>query len=217
MGMKTIHLAVALALCPISAAAFPMSLDQFPQAQSSINDFKNKLAPAAVDRKVVDRLFENLAMNGSQFAKVEPGSEKWVGPSHELTQKNKNGSTKTLRVTLIESNDQKLAAQSKQGLVSAYALHRRSFIALTGFEETVAPLPSGNETVEQYEYTVSLDGELLAVKHSSWVRSGRNSEKPGKNPAISMVERLPPQDPAVLKRWKKVSSEFLRMGPTVKI
>ena len=198
--MNRLLLAAALlAAAPLAAADFALDSPGLDGMKASVAGFKERLAPAAVDKTVVDKLFTRLAHDG---------------PTYTRSNDTAGGGTETLQVTLVEAEP---PDAESEGLMVRDLVYRRYFRNITGVRQTIRPMASGEAELDQYEYTVSLDGRILAVKHVVLVVVAVTPQGLVTDPARAKVFRLPPSDPSVLKRWQGMSAEFLKMGRTLSV
>jgi hypothetical protein len=184
---------VLLGISPLNAAEFGAGLEGIKE---SLSIFKNKLAPAKVDPKPIETLFDRLAKDG---------------PSYERAQPLKEGGQRGVKVTLIE-----LEGPQQEGMYRDL-LYRRYFSHIEGVEQTYRKGADGKGSIEEYRYKVSLDGKLLEAKRITMTIVGATPQGLVPDPKSIQQVSLPPSDKGVQKRWKKLSAEFLGMGRTIEV
>ena len=194
-SMNKIFLAAAvlLGISPLNAAEFGAGLEG---VKGSLSAFTNKLAPAKVDPKPVDTLFDRLAKDG---------------PSYERATPIKEGGQRGLKVSLVE-----LEGPEPEGMYRDL-LYRRYFSHIEGVEQVYRKGADGKGSIEEYRFKVSLNGQLLEAKRIPMTIIGSTPQ--GLVPDQKSIQQvsLPPSDKDVQKRWKKLSAEFLGMGRTIEV
>jgi hypothetical protein len=172
-----------------------------------------KMAPAAVDPKPVAALTERLSVDGTQL-EMEKGE---IG--NMLTRRtplDARGRFRGIQANLIEVPAD--APEEKSDSMVRDLVMRRYFSRLEATSEdwSVDPV-TGTGQVDEWHYTVSLDGKLMAVEHAivpvEPVSPGVSSPNEKKGRSFEMS----PSDPSVQKRWKKFSKELLTLGKTVEV
>ncbi len=166
----------------------------------SIKRFRERLAPAPVDHEAVDTLFNRLA-DDPEGAFVRQGRP------------DAQGVFENLAVLLVEVPAP--APPPSEGIEIKDLVYRRYFSHIVGRAEKWTPLPKGEFQVDVWDYQIGLDGTILSVEHAVLVgKPGADLSLFAADPKRSGGFKMSPKDPAVLKRWKTMSEQFLTMGPT---
>lgn len=185
--------------CASQAAATPYSSSQdfsvdipgLAVVQRAVKDFKDKFAPAPVDKEIVDRLFARLVREGPSFE-----SQRKIGENIEL-----------FDVTLAGPKEEP-APKGSAKLAVARTQHQY----IVGSMGLVTRNPEGI-LMEKWTFLVSLDGQLQRVNH---IVVSPGTGKAG-FASIKLNERLAPSDPDVLKLWDKAAQGYLSLATTIAI
>jgi hypothetical protein len=71
--------------------------------------------------------------------------------------------------------------------------------------------------VDEWHYTLSLDGKLTAVDHTIVPIEPVGPGEAAPNPSKARAYRMSPSDDFVQRRWKKFSKELLTLGKTISV
>ena len=213
--MKFILISAILASAAPSfaQAAAPDQTAEIAAASDAMRALAKKLAPAPVDPRPVAAMTDRLSKDGTQL-QMEQGE---IG--NLLARRaapDARGRFRSVEANLVELPAS--AVEEKSESMVRDLVMRRYFSRLeaTSDDWNVDP-KTGAGRVDEWHYVVSLDGKLLSVEHTI---VPVEAVAPGD--AEPVVEkgrsyRLSPSDPAVQRRWKKLSAELLTLARTVEI
>lgn len=213
--MKHLLFAVALA-ASVPVAAQVVTPDQTADiagASNAMRSLARKLTPAAVDAKPVSALTDRLSKDGAQL-RMEEGE---IGNLlARRTAPDARGRFRAIEANLVELPAE--AVEERSDSMIRDLVMRRYFSRLEAVADdwTVDP-KTGVGRVDEWHYVVSLGGKLLSVEHTIVP-----VEPAAPGDAEPVVEkgrsyRMSPSDPAVQRRWKKLSAELLTLAKTVEI
>jgi len=202
-----------LLLCAVLASAAPASAQvvfdasEVAKIGARAKSLRERLAPADVDPEPVRKLFDRLAKDGAQV-EAETGM---LDLYQRLGKFDAKGKLRNLQVGVVELED---PADAQEAPMARHAVYRRYFSRMEARNEDWSVKPDGSVRVDVWDWTLSLDGRMLAVKHTivPMVLTPAGMEVlEGKARAYLMS----PADPAVQRRWKRVAKELLTLGRTV--
>jgi len=217
MNTKTLWAALILGLSAASASAqdFNVDLQPLAEAKKTISSWKERLAPAKVDNKHILTLMTRLAESGDT-QKTPKGLLHFFIGTNPLA----NGEDDPiLSVALLEQEVPLTPADVHDLLI------RRQFSQMRVSSRREIARPGSTREIEEWTYTLGLDGTILQVEHSLGLPGspgrpaivGESSGIPlvgftGAEASTMRSYRLPPQDPAVLKRWKRLQKAVLLLS-----
>lgn len=194
----TLALALLLAAIPAAAqtVAPPQTAPTEQETREKLEAFKKqreetqkKLAPAAVEKEPVAKLFERLAKDG-QYERTE--------------------GDRSIGVRLIEVDTPEPEGDIRN------LLYTRTFSHMEASEQVISADEKGEAKADIYVYVIGLDGSLLKVMRSQLVILGQTAEGEivvDKKRSRTLI--LPPAD--MKARWKKLSKEILKLGKTIEV
>lgn len=206
---RTLSLAFLLAAAS-AHAQLVADPGQVQAVKDSLKSYKQALAPAQADRKVAAILYERLARD-KRMDGVEDEDGNIVHPQTEVGKPDKKGRRQDHSIALVEIPlPERPLDPAEPNIVDLVERHLYSH--LIGRLERWTPLAEGEYEVDVWEYVVSLDGKILSVVHEVLVGVPLDAEGFLADPGRSSSVRMSPSDPSVLKRWKRMSERFLRLG-----
>lgn len=209
--MKTFLLPLLALAGLASAETLPVDRDAWRGMNRQVDVYKERNAPAPVERRVVDSLWRRLAQSGAEGE--TPEGER-IRMFERSVQPDAAGVAKNRLVYVVELPETADAAPVQR------ALYTRSFSHMVASSEDWSRAPDGAGRVEIWRFTLDLSGVLVAAVRQEITLKNASDGARGQtepDPARSRTVKLRPSDPVVLQRWKELSRELLLMGPTIEI
>jgi len=202
--MKKILGLLILAVALPVMAQVDVPRDQLDALKGSMDGFKQRLAPAKIQSKAVDTLFDRLAKEPEpSFSKATPGPD---------------GGTEILSITLNEVDGPAAAGKMGDGPAGGVAVqdlvYRRYFTHMEGVSQIITPQKDGTTSIDEWRYVIGLDGSIAIVTHNVMVGKMKDASNLEVDKAASRSYRMSPSDPSVKARWIKLQEQFLKMGRT---
>lgn len=216
MDMKRILLAAAFAAAVPASAQVVVTGAQMADlsaATKAARGMAERLRPAAVDPAPVSALMDRLSKDGAQIQTQEGEIGNVLG---RRTAPDARGRFRGVEASLVETPAEDAEAASESPIRDLVMRRYFSRLEATSDDWRVDP-KTGVGRVDEWHYTVSLDGRLLSVEHAIVP-----VEPVGPGEAAPVLEkarayRMAPSDAFVQRRWKKFSKELLTLGKTVEI
>jgi hypothetical protein len=211
--MKHLLFAAALASAlPVSAqVAAPEQSAGLAAASDAMRALVKKLAPAAVDPKLVAALTDRLSKDGTQL-KMEEGE---IGNLlARQTAPDARGRFRGIQANLVELPAE--AVEEPNDSPIRDLVMRRYFSRLEATsDDWRLDEKTGLGRVDEWHYVVSLDGNLISVEHAIVPLEPVGPGASAPIEAKGRSYRMSPSDPSVQRRWRKFSKELLTLGKTV--
>lgn len=176
-------------------------------AAKAARELGRKLAPAKIDADAVDALTNKLIKDGDQI-RTETGE---LG--NALTRRGEpdaRGRFRDIEANLIEAPASEVEPP-QQGMIRDLVM-RRYFKRLEATSDEWTVGKDGTGRVDEWHYTISLDGRLMSVEHAIVPIEVVGPGLSGLVEAKGRAYRMSPSDPSVQRRWKKFSKELLTLG-----
>ncbi len=171
--------------------------------KGSVKDFQEAHAPAKIDPKPVDELFDRLSKSFS------PSGLTGIFPAA------RDGSQESVAVQLVE-----VAGPQPQGDVIDLVM-RRYFSHIEARSQAWKELPGGEGQLEVWQFQIGLDGTILAARRQlvvgKVVASAPGVKAIQADPKRSSVSDKRPKDPESVKKWNELAPKLraLRLAQTV--
>jgi hypothetical protein len=188
----------------------PSAIAGAQSAAAAARALSAKMTPAPVDPKPVAELFERLSKDGAQI-ETEQGVE---DAYQRFGLPDKRGSLHNMRVGVVETEGPADEGVSAENPMYRDLVMRRYFSELEAHSEDWTVGKDGTGQVDIWQYSVSLDGKLVAVKHGVIPLVKGPDGKAVTDDSRTRVFQMSPSDKGVLKRWKKLTKQLLTLGRT---
>lgn len=200
--MRRIFAVLALLVCAPANAQVTVPQGSMEAVGAGMKSLMERLAPAKVDEGVVRTLMDRLIDGDLEFISIGRPDKDGVELHH--------------RLTLVELPTPR-GELGGPGSGFYDLVYGRTFSRLETCSERWTPRKDGGYDVDQWVYTVGLDGTLLKVEHhlSRMDRLEHGITRVHKDGNRSYL--MSPRDSAVLRRWKRLEQIYLRMGRTIEV
>jgi hypothetical protein len=198
----------ALALPALAQSPLEVDPDEWRDLHENVGKMSSRMQPAAVAPGPVKALFETL-LRDSEQEESEEGLRHYLA---KATEPDKKGRMEERTVSLYEIPASQAAGEGG----ARDALYRRAFSHLEAVEAKTAQGKDGRVTIDVWIYELTLDAKLFAVVHTVIV--GRSVDGAFlEDEEGGMERRESPSDPAIQKRWKRLSEKLVKLRRTVEI
>jgi hypothetical protein len=213
--MKHLLLAAAVAACavPASAQFDAEAVSSLAAAVKPARDLARRLAPAPIDRRTISKLMDRLSKDGDQMESEEGKLENVLGREQEL---NARGRAHSIEASLVELPAEAVEEQNDSPIRDLVMRRYFSRMEATSLDWRVDP-KTGIGRVDEWHFTISLDGKLTAVDHTIVPIEPVGEGEAAPNLEKARAYRMSPSDDFVQRRWKKFSKELLTLGKTISV
>lgn len=214
--MKTLLLAAVFAASvPVSAQLVaPEQSAALSAAIKRAHDMSHRLSPAPVDAKTISTLMDRLSKDGTQMESEEGKLENVLG--RESGQLDARGRSRSIEASLVELPAEAVEEPNDSPIRDLVMRRYFSHMEATSLEWRVDP-KTGVGRVDEWHYTLSLDGRLMGVEHTIVPVEPVGNGMAAPQEAKARSYRMAPSDDFVQKRWKKFSKELLTLGKTISV